>query len=133
MNITGNYKYKNRGYTLVEIVIIIAIVGIIISGILPVFLNSITANKSAEYYSKAYKILDSKMEEYRNSNFDTLDSTTFDVPELPQGQGTLTITDNVEGAPQNDIKQAELKIVWNFKNEKEVKIVTYIARGGLKN
>lgn len=125
-------KKHVKGYTLTEIVLVLAFLGIIISGVFPVFINSIEANKSAEYYSKAYKILDSKIEEYRNSDFNSLTDTEFDIAELPSGHGVLTVEENVEGAPQNDIREVELTVSWNFKRDREVKIATYIARGGIK-
>jgi type II secretory pathway pseudopilin PulG len=112
--------------------LVLGLLGIIISGVLPIFLNSITANKSAEYYSTAYKILDSKIEEYRNADFDTLASYNFQVTGLPSGQGVLAVTNNIEGTPQVDIKKLTLTISWNFKNQKQVRAVTYISRGGIK-
>lgn len=123
---------ENKGYTLTEIVLVLGLLGIIISGVLPVFLNSITANKSAEYYSMSYKILDSKIEEYRNADFNALADSTFTVSELPSGQGVLVVTNNIEGAPQADIKKIDLIIQWNFKNQRQVRAVTYISRGGIK-
>jgi type II secretory pathway pseudopilin PulG len=115
-----------------EIVLVLAFLGIIISGVFPVFINSIEANKSAEYYSKAYKILDSKIEEYRNADFNTLSSSQFDIPELPGGQGTFTVSNTVEGAPQNDIKQVNLVVHWDFKRARQVESSTYMSRGGIK-
>lgn len=125
-------RLQKKGYTLTEIVLVLGLLGIIISGVLPVFLNSITANKSAEYYSNAYKILDSRLEEYRNTDFNALANNTFEVTELPSGEGVLTVTNNIEGSPQADIKKIDLVINWNFKNQRQVKAVTYISRGGIK-
>jgi hypothetical protein len=107
-----------------EIVLVLAFLGIIISGVFPVFINSIEANKSAEYYSK--------IEEYRNADFNTLSSSQFDIPELPGGQGTFTVSNTVEGAPQNDIKQVNLVVHWDFKRARQVESSTYMSRGGIK-
>lgn len=125
-------KINIRGYTLTEITLVIAIVGIMIAGVLPVFLNSITANKSAEFYSKAYKLLDSKVEQLRDTDFNSITSGNYAVPELPSGQGVLAVTNNIEGSTQVDIKKVDLTISWNFKRNQSVRLVTYITRGGIK-
>lgn len=125
-------KKRNQGFTLTEIVILLAVVGIIISAILPLFLNVITVNKNAEYYSKAYKILDSKIENVRNLPFDSVANENFNIPELPQGAGTLSISNVVDGEPQADIKEITVTIRWNFKKQSQVNAVTYLAKGGLK-
>jgi len=127
----SNFKLKS-GFTLLEIIIVLAVIMTLFAGLLPLFLNIITVNKSAEYYSKAYKILDSKMEEYRSNSFDSLVTGNFTVTDLPSGQGTLTVTNNVDGAPQTDIKKLDLIISWTFKKQNQVRIITYVARNGIK-
>jgi len=127
----GNRQFC-RAFTILEIVLLLAIVGIFISGIIPLYLNVVTVNKSAQYYSTAYKVLDSKIEEYRNTSFDSVNSGTFSITELPSGQGALTVSNNIDGAPQADIKRLDLTITWNFKKTNQVNITTYIARNGLK-
>lgn len=116
---------------MVEIIIVLGIVGIIISGILPLFLNIITAGKSAAHYSSAYKIADSKIEDYRNSNFDMLADENFTLTELPSGNLTSTVTNEVDGLNEAEIKRVELVVSWNYKRAQDIKIVTYIYRGGL--
>jgi prepilin-type N-terminal cleavage/methylation domain-containing protein len=125
-----NSKFK-LGFTLAEIIIVLGIVGIIISGILPLFLNIISAGKSAAYYSGAYKIADSKVEEYRNSNFDALADEATPITELPNGTLSTTITNEIDGLAETEIKRVELVVGWNYKRDQEIKIVTYIYRGGL--
>jgi len=126
------HKKFQRGFNLIEVVLLLAVVGIMASGIIPLFIYSISVNKSSEYYSIAYKKLDSKVEEYRELPFDELSSETFQISELPEGQGVLTVTDVIEGAPQTDIKSIKLVITWNFKRSQEIKSVTYVSREGLK-
>lgn len=129
---------KNRqstfGFTIIEIVLLLAVVGIFISGIIPLYLNVVTVNKSAQYYSTAYKILDSKIEEYRNSDFNSLTTqNNINIPELPPvGRADLIVTSDIDGAPQADIKKLDLTITWTFKKQNQVRIVTYVAKNGLK-
>jgi type II secretory pathway pseudopilin PulG len=110
---------------------VLGIVGIIISGILPLLLNTVTAGKTATYYSTAYKIADSKIEDYRNSNFDILQDEEIDISELPGGTLTTTVTNEIDGNPEDDMRKIELLLRWSFKRDQEIKIVTYIYRGGL--
>jgi type II secretory pathway pseudopilin PulG len=116
---------------LTEIVIILGIVGIIISAILPLFVNVVMAGRSATYYSSAYKIADSKMEEYRNSNFDLIAQENTAVSDLPDGQLASEITNEIDGVNKTDIKRVEMTISWKYQRTQEIKIVTYIYRGGL--
>ena len=120
-----------RGFTLTEIVIILGIVGIIISAILPLFVNVVMAGRSATYYSSAYKIADSKMEEYRNTNFDLIAQENTAVSDLPDGQLASEITNEIDGVNKTDIKRVEMTISWKYQRTQEIKIVTYIYRGGL--
>ena len=131
----SNFKFqiprRRAGFTLTEIIIVLGIVGIIVSSILPLFVNIMKAGKSAAYYSTAYKLADSKIEEYRNSNFDTLADESATLTELPNGNLETTITNEVDGSIETDIKRIELIIGWEFQRAQEIKIVTYIYRGGL--
>ena len=114
-----------------EIIIVLGIVGVIISGILPLFVNIIVAGKSAAHYSTAYKLADSKIEEYRNSNFDSLAGELVNISDLPEGSLTTTVTNDIDGSIETEIKRVELTINWNYQRAQEIKIVTYIYRGGL--
>jgi hypothetical protein len=111
---------------------LLSIVSIILAGILTLFLNVITVNKSAEYYSTAYKLMDSKIETLRGSAFESIANSTYQIPELPQGQGIITVTNEIDGAPQADIIQIKLEISWNFKKLNRIKELTYITKGGIK-
>ena len=117
---------------MVEIIILISIVSVIVTGVLAAFVNVITINKTNEYYSQAYKILDSKIEELRSEPFSGIADSTFSVSELPGGTGTVTISNNIEGQNQDGIVEADVTVSWNFKKQTEVKASTYISNGGLK-
>jgi len=115
-----------------EIVIILFVVGIMISGIVPLFLNVITVNKSAGYYSDAYKIADSLIEEYRSKHYaEIVSSGTIDLPDLPEGKAVLVVEEELDGLSIEGIKEVNLKVSWNFKKYQEISISTYIADGGI--
>jgi hypothetical protein len=103
-----------------------------ISGILALFFNVITVNKSAEYYSKAYKILDSKAETLRGTAFDSVVNSSTSISEIPSGNIAVTVTNTVDGAPRTNIKKVDIVISWNFRKQSSIREVTYITRGGIK-
>ncbi len=127
----GRLPRSRRAFSLAEVIIVLGVVGIIISGILPLYLNVITADRSAAFYSIAYKLADSTMEEYRNTNFDNLADEHRDIAELPSGAIDTTVTNEIDGHNEADIKQVDLVVSWDFKRHQEVHLVTYVYRDGL--
>ncbi len=116
-----------------EVVIIIFVVGVMISGILPLFLSVIAANRSAAYYSLAYKLADSKIEEMRSISFSEIDEEdgTYEISGLPDGQMIVTISDEIDGEPQEGIRQVVVDLSWNYKSEKSHTISTLITEEGI--
>lgn len=112
-------------------------VSLLISGVLTLYNYLIVLSKKTEYRATAYRLLDSKIEEYRNVNFDALDSLNGSVispaPNLPPGSSIITsVTKNIEGTSQEDICLVTVTVNWNFKGQQTARISTYIARGGLQ-
>lgn len=126
---------SNSGFTLVEIVLVVAFLGILLTGVLTIFVNVMTTNKSNEYYSLAYKQLDSKIEEIRNTPFTSLPTypTSFTPTSLPGNPtGTVTLTNNIDGNVETNIYQVDVSITWNFKRQQTIKTSTYVTKGGLR-
>jgi len=107
------------------------VISILISGAFSLFSTVYTSNKTAEYYSNAYKLLDSKIESTKRQSFDSIVTSNFAVTELPSGQGTVTVSNNIDGSAQTDIKQVDVVISWDFKKSHQVRAVTYIAKAGV--
>lgn len=137
-----NFKFQilnsktKPGFTLLEIVLIVFIVSVMISGIIPLFLNSITSNRASAYYSIAYKAADSIIEENRVKTFEEVTSKSGTVEGLPSGNTyILTVTDapETEGGELMDeyIKRLDLEITWFFKSERKINISTYVTDGGI--
>jgi hypothetical protein len=119
---------------LVEIIILLAILGIIMSGVYAVFIDVLAINRKTDYYSRAYRALDSKVETIRGTLFSNIvpGTTTVAVPQLPGGQATTEITNVVDGAAQTDIVQATVTITWDYKGASQVKSTTFITKKGIK-
>lgn len=138
MNVRVKNKVtQNFGFSIVEILIILAVVGIMTSAIIPLFLDVITVNKSAAYYSEAYKLTDSKIEELRSLSFENIDAQDgeYSEPEnignLPNGLLIINITNVIEGVPEDGIREIIITITWNFKSEKTYTTSTLITEGGI--
>lgn len=132
-------RFLDKGFTITEIILLLAIVGILISGILPVFLNIITTNKSVQYQSAAYKIADSKLESLRAGNFSEIpDNQTIQNPhaslaQLPANASlSVTSTKQVDGSEQTNIRRVEVTVNWYFKRNENIRLVSYIAANGIK-
>lgn len=123
---------REKGFTLIEIIIALAILTLLISGVVTLFFNLIVANKESQYHSQAYKILDSKIEELRGAPFDALINKTDTISELPQGQLLITADNNIDGVPQTNIKKVTLELSWKFKRNQNLKLETYISRTGIR-
>ena len=111
--------------------LILIVVGIMVSGILPLYVAVIRSNKSSSYYSSAYRQIDSQLETYRRASFDGIANGTFAVTDIPGAQGTVTVSNVLDGAPQTDIKQVNLKIRWHFKKDNQINASSYITRNGV--
>lgn len=113
----------------------VAFLGILLTGVLTIFVNVMSTNKSNEYYSSAYKQLDSKVEEIRNTPFANLGTfpTTFTPTGLPSGAtGTVSLTNSINGVTEANIYRADVTITWTFKNQHQIKTSTYVAKGGIR-
>jgi prepilin-type N-terminal cleavage/methylation domain-containing protein len=127
---TKNIK-ANQGYSLVEIIIVLALVGIMTSTIIAVLINVQVLNRKIEYRSLAYKALDSKIESLRATAFDSVTSGSFAIAGLPASSGNITSTNIVEGSPQTDIKLVTVTVNWDFKKAQSIQTSTYITRNGI--
>ena len=114
--------------------LILILVSLMTSGVFAMFTYLVTLNKKIEYRAAAYKLLVSKIEDARNVNFEsyTIGTVTEDANELPQGTISTTVTDNVEGSTQDDIRQITVTISWDFKGSQTSSISSYVTRGGIQ-
>lgn len=117
-------------------IILLAVIGIMISAIMPLFISVMISNKSASYYSEAYKAADTKIEYLRSLSFEEmelLNGTNESLPNLPDGNNmSIAINDyEIDGIEQNDIKEVTVTINWNFKSEKTYTTSTLITQGGI--
>lgn len=86
---------SNCGFTVVELVVAMAVFAIAIVGILSVIIHTITQNQIDRDYDLAKQALSSKMAEIKQHNFDDIvvdyAGKTFPVAELQNSNGVITI------------------------------------------
>jgi hypothetical protein len=105
-------------------------------GIMAVYFDVLAINKSNDYYSHAYRDLDSKIETLRATPFANLavGTTTSSVTDLPgTNQVNTVITDTIDGVSQTGkgIYQVTVTVSWTYKRTTQISESTYITNGGL--
>ncbi|PIP21382.1 MAG: hypothetical protein COX39_03425 [Candidatus Nealsonbacteria bacterium CG23_combo_of_CG06-09_8_20_14_all_40_13] len=130
-------KKYNRGYSLVELIVVIAIAGSVLVTIYLSLLYALKINLRARHSTFAYQSAEQEMEIIRNTPFANLTNqtsgsflgTVSTLQQLPSGTGTLTIQDYQSN---NKIKEIVVIISWQEKTQsKQVTQSTLRAEGGI--
>lgn len=123
---------SQSGFTIIELLITLIFFTAIISGIIPLLTKAISKNKEAKNKLYAYQAASSEIESMRNTAYENITSHNFSVYGIAGAQGTVTVTDVIDGAPQTGILKATASVTWTFKDKNESsEIVTYFAQKGM--
>ncbi|PIZ01072.1 hypothetical protein COY62_00370 [bacterium (Candidatus Howlettbacteria) CG_4_10_14_0_8_um_filter_40_9] len=133
MNLRQRRNFTNHnGFTLIELLITLIFFTAIISGIIPLLTKAISVNKNSKNKLYAYQAASSEIENMRNTDYDSIASHNFSVSGVSGAQGTVTVTDVIDGSAQTGILKATATVSWTFKDKNEnVDIVTYFAQKGM--
>ena len=114
-----------RGFTILEVLIASILVGGSMFAITEAFNRGVFGLGEVEDYSLALTLTQEKLEEIKNSSFDSVSSETKGtVSGFSDFNREVNIT-NVD----SDLKQVVVITYWNVPNgEKNVNLTTYIAR-----
>jgi len=134
-NAVDIFKLNNRGFTLIEIAITIAVVGIIGVAFSGFFINSARIIDAVDEREKAVMITQQEMEELKARGYIALKDQYIETDEEYIDDDYKTVSSD-EGFPEYNISlkiekletglfRIELTNSWN--NNQEVKLVTYIA------
>lgn len=131
-------KSSQKGVTLIELLISIAVIGIAIISIYLALIYGIKVSQKAKYLSLSYQIANTEIETIRNTPFSNLinqtngamlSNSTANLAKLKNGQGTLTISDYNS---DSKIKEITVKITWTENNAtKTTQISTLATEGGI--
>jgi prepilin-type N-terminal cleavage/methylation domain-containing protein len=107
-----------RGFTLIECLVAIVILGIGIVGVVGCFTAALLSNKKAEEIQQATAFAQDTIEDMRSRGFGGVTYAEFPassgVAELHQGVRTIEITDNYGGDVR--MKQVAVEISWGGAN-----------------
>jgi len=134
MRVARNYNLigRSRGFTLVELLIVILLLSTVAASIIPLYTRAIASNHSSRNKLYAYQGAHAEIERLRSANFDTIENHPFSIPGLSLATGTITVDEEIDGVVQTDIIKVTATVNWTFsgKNE-EIKVVTYITEKGI--
>lgn len=91
-------RLSSKGFTLSELMIASGILAFVFASLLLVFINCILLNELNRNFTLAYTAIQDKMEEIKNTAFDSLDTlnaTTFNLAGFSSanGQGKIEVSD----------------------------------------
>jgi prepilin-type N-terminal cleavage/methylation domain-containing protein len=121
---------KKKGFSLIELLISMALIFFLLTGIAELIIFSCTAKKKAEFHLTAASLACSKLE--------YLKSLPFESPELEQGRHVESINDNLSAEVflrewkvldlTEDIKKVVLRISSSNNRNKEAAFILLISR-----
>lgn len=126
---------SQRGLTLVEVMISVGILAFVIVGLLQLFVYCSTLADAAGNMTLAVNEAQTKMEEIRNHDFDSIAAdyasggtpgSTF-ILNSPSGTGTITVSE-VGGSSQ--LLQIQIDVNWQNKDGRSASttLISYIAK-----
>ncbi len=100
---------KSAGFTLVELVVSITVIGIVITSVISLFLTVQSTQRRTVYVEGATRASQREMESLRNNNFNnltagqTIDFTSKLPVDLPKRKGTVLVSEPSPGLKRIDI------------------------------
>ena len=130
----GDHR-SQRGFTLVEVMISVGVLAFVIVGLLQLFVYCSTLADAAGNTTVAVNEAQTKMEEIRNHDFDSIAAdyasggtpgNTFSLSS-PSGTGTVTVS-QVGGSSQ--LLQVQIDVNWQNKDGRSASttLISYIAK-----
>ena len=114
-----------KGFSLIELVIVISVVGIIFSGVLPLIFKTTTLNRSAQLKLNAYEAAQQEIENLQGENIGSLENYTFNPSGIPGSVGRV-IVDKTIGGSTNNFASVTSRVSWVFQNKNEqIELKTY--------
>lgn len=127
-------KDKQSGFTLVELVVAIAVIGLLVTGVTSLYITIETTQRKTRLLETATRAGEKKIEELRNNHYNTLtNGSTIDfTTELPSTlpephSGTVDVSEPTPG-----VKRVDLNITYrDGRIDKEVELTSMIGVLGL--
>jgi len=115
---------NNRGFTLVEIMIAVFILVVALLGLISVTVMVIKGNSFSKTMTTATTLAKDKMEQLKNTGYDSLAGGTDTVESIFTRTWTITIN-----SPAAGMKTIEVKVEWTWeKVKRNVILMTIVAQ-----
>jgi prepilin-type N-terminal cleavage/methylation domain-containing protein len=138
-------RQYQRGFTLIELVVTMAYMGIVIVSVSQLFISLRQTNREADNYTIAVEVAQKYIETYRNTAYSSIPTGTTDVtsaaltsyPSLLTPRSATTIVNYVDTngntqATDTGIKQVEIDISYKDRTgTRQVQFTTQVAEQGL--
>ena len=124
---------KFKGFTLAELMMASAILSVVLTSYLQLFIYCSTLAETSANLSFAINAAQAKMEEIRNVLYDdiitTYDGVTFSLNLPPNADGEITVNEIGADVP-GDLLEIDIDISWQNKNRRNAttSLISYIAR-----
>lgn len=112
-------RFIDKGFSLIEIMFTAGILALVLCGLLLIYINLFLLGDISRQLTLATNATQAKMEEIRNTNFDSLanlNGTTFDIDGFSVGnaKGVIEVTDTA----YTDLKRVRLVVSFRQKGER---------------
>jgi type II secretory pathway pseudopilin PulG len=129
--------HKNRGFTIIELVVTIAFMGIVIVSLMELFTALRQTNRAANNYTIATQVAQQIVEQYRNTPYASINTGTSDVTSsalspYPSLLTPRSATVTVAEVDPNGLKQIDVSISYKERTGvKTVQLSTYVSYKGI--
>ena len=117
----GTLVMKNKGFTLLELMIAAGVLIVALSGLLAIFTNLLSLNENSRKLTIAMAACQDKLEEIRNSNFSTLYATynnaSFDPAGFTVGQAKGNVSINNSNP---NLLQVFVSVSWRTRSNRVI-------------
>ncbi len=137
------YPKSQKGFTLIEILIAIAILGYVILAVIGLFQYTTLSTKASEFSTLATSYAREQMEDIKHRDFDSIPVSTWTAEQSALGQkGNLIFTRQVTvtymdvssgvlitSVSATDLKRIEVRLTWTERGEaREVVLTSLVSR-----
>lgn len=128
---------REAGFTIIELVVTMAFMGIVIVSISQLYLTLRQVNRSADNYTTATQVAQQLMEKYRNTPYANITTGTTDVtssvlspyPSLSSPRSATTTVTEVDAA---GLKQVDIAVSYKDRSgTRNVQLSTLISNKGI--